>query len=155
MGHACRRPDRSRSWAMEIAGCFDPEYGWHDAAQVWQTAGAGEEAVKVMATAPVEARVARFEGMGMTRDVASRVVAASDEAMARCILSIYRSAKQPAMTEWGKELPKAADRHGLVIMAEGETATGREVLGRGSAEGEGTRGGKLPGSGHREGCRGA
>src|SRR5690348_17445976 len=46
-GHVARlaaaRPDLVRSWAMDIAGTFDPAYVWHDLAQVWQTEGAGEE----------------------------------------------------------------------------------------------------------------
>ncbi len=48
-GHVMRiameRPDLIRSWAMDIAGCFAPDYVWHDLAQVWQTPGAGEDAV--------------------------------------------------------------------------------------------------------------
>lgn len=50
---ACARPDLIRSWVTDIGGCFDPEYVWHDAAQVWQTPGAGEEAIRQMAAAPV------------------------------------------------------------------------------------------------------
>lgn len=40
-GHVMRvameRPDLIRSWTMDIAGCFAPDYVWHDLAQVWQT----------------------------------------------------------------------------------------------------------------------
>ena len=45
-GHVVRvvnaRPELVRSWATDIAGRFDPEYVWHERAQVWQTPGAGE-----------------------------------------------------------------------------------------------------------------
>ena len=37
---ACSRPELIRSWATDIAGSFDPDYAWHDLAQVWQTPGA-------------------------------------------------------------------------------------------------------------------
>ena len=39
------RPDLVRSWASDAVGVFDPDYVWHDMAQVWQTPGAGEELV--------------------------------------------------------------------------------------------------------------
>jgi pimeloyl-ACP methyl ester carboxylesterase len=49
-GHVMRlviaQPELVRSWAMDIAGCFDPEYVWHERAQVWQTPGAGESAIE-------------------------------------------------------------------------------------------------------------
>ena len=38
---AATRPDLIRSWVTDIAGCADPEYVWHDMAQVWQTPGDG------------------------------------------------------------------------------------------------------------------
>jgi pimeloyl-ACP methyl ester carboxylesterase len=40
---ACDRPDLLRSWCTDIAGCFAPDYVWHDLAQVWQTPEAGEK----------------------------------------------------------------------------------------------------------------
>jgi pimeloyl-ACP methyl ester carboxylesterase len=64
-GHVMRiaieRPDLIRSWCTDIGGCFDPEYVWHDMAQVWQTEGAGEAAVAQMVGAPVEMRAAQVE----------------------------------------------------------------------------------------------
>jgi pimeloyl-ACP methyl ester carboxylesterase len=73
-GHVMRiameRPDLIRSWAMDIAGCFAPDYVWHDLAQVWQTPGAGEEAVAGMASLPVADRASMFESLGMTPDIA-------------------------------------------------------------------------------------
>ena len=49
---AATRPDLIRSWVTDIAGCADPEYVWHDMAQVWQTPDAGEEAVAGLASTP-------------------------------------------------------------------------------------------------------
>ncbi|MBI2765819.1 MAG: alpha/beta hydrolase [Chloroflexi bacterium] len=145
---ACSRPDLIRSWVTDIAGCFDPEYVWHDFAQAWQTPGVGEEAIAQMVGAPLEARTLQFEGLGMSKSVAARVAAANDAEMGRCILALYRSAAQPAMTEWGKELPKAAARPGLVIIATEDHFTGGEVLARRSAERAGAKVAMLPGLGH-------
>ena len=108
-GHVMRvamaRPDLIRSWAMDIAGCFAPDYVWHDMAQVWQSPGAGEETVAGMASPPVADRAALFESLGMTPDIAHDVAEATDNAMGRCILSLYRSAAQPAMARLGERCP--------------------------------------------------
>ncbi|MEX0781233.1 MAG: alpha/beta hydrolase [Dehalococcoidia bacterium] len=151
-GHVMRiaieHPDLIRSWATDIAGGMDPEYVWHDLAQVWQTPGAGEEAVKGMAAAPVEARAAQFESLGMSKAVAANVAAAVNEEMGRCILALYRSAAQPAMSEWGKNLELAAVNPGLVIIATEDHFVGGEVLARRQAERAGAQVAMLPGLHH-------
>jgi pimeloyl-ACP methyl ester carboxylesterase len=145
---ACSRPELIRSWTTDIAGCFDPEYVWHDAAQAWQTPGVGEAAVAQMAGTPKDQLAAQFESLGMSKDVARRVAEAVDEAMARCILSLYRSAAQPMMSKFGAELPRAASRPGLVIIATEDHYTGDEVLARRSAERAGATVAVLEGLGH-------
>ncbi|MGI8927011.1 MAG: alpha/beta fold hydrolase [Tepidiformaceae bacterium] len=145
---ACSRPELIRSWTIDIAGCFDPEYVWHDFAQVWQKPGDGEEAIRQMVATPLEARVAQFEGLGMSVQAAREVAAAGNEAMGRCILALYRSAAQPAMAEWGKALPSAAARPGLVIIPTEDHFTGGEALARRSAERAGAKVGVLQGLGH-------
>lgn len=145
---ACSHPEIIRSWTTDIAGCFDPEYVWHGAAQAWQTPGVGESAVAQMAGAPVEMRAAQFESLGMTKDVAGRVAAAVNEDMGKCILALYRSAAQPAMSKLGEELPRAAARPGLVIIATDDHYTGGEVLARRSAERAGAKVAVLDGMGH-------
>ncbi len=137
-GHVMRvamnRPDLIRSWIMDIAGCFDPEYVWHDAAQGWQTDGVGEEAVAAMAGAPLEAKEAQFEGLGMSKDAAKDVAAAVNDDIAACILKLYRSAAQPFMAQLGESLGDAKARPGLVIIATEDHYTGGETLARRSAE---------------------
>ncbi len=151
-GHVMRlamtRPDLIRSWTMDIAGCFDPEYIWHDAAQIWQTPGAGEEAVAAMVARPTGELVAYFQSLGMSPSVAQNVAEAVDEEMGRCILSLYRSAAQPALVELGKDLPKAAAKPGLVVIATEDHYTGGEVLARRSAERAGATVARLEGLGH-------
>ena len=131
---ACRRPDLMRSWCTDIAGCFDPEYVWHDFAQVWQTPGEGESQVTQTLATPVADRAALYESLGMTPDVARPVADGYDATMGRCILALYRSAAQPAMARWGEELPAAAQRPGLVIIPTEDPFTGGEALARRSAE---------------------
>lgn len=137
-GHVMRlaaaRPELIRSWAMDIAGCFDPAYVWHDFAQVWQTPGAGEAAIEQMVAAPLEARTAQFVGLGMTKDVAARVAAANNAEMGRCILALYRSAAQPKMQQWGAALDSARTRPGLVIIPTEDHFTGGEAMARRTAE---------------------
>jgi pimeloyl-ACP methyl ester carboxylesterase len=136
-GHVLRvaveRPDLIRSWTTDIAGCLAPDYVWHDLAQVWQTSGAGEQSVAGMAALPVADRASMFESLGMTPDIALAVAEANDETMGRCILSLYRSAAQPAMARLGEALGAAAARPGLVIVPTEDEYTGGEDRARWSA----------------------
>lgn len=145
---ALKRPELIRSWTTDIAGCFDPEYTWHDLAQVWQTPGAGEEAVKQMASAPKEARAQQFQGLGMSADAAKRVSEGVNEDMGRCILALYRSAAQPKMKEWFEQLGSLKGKPGLVIIATEDHYTGGEKLARRSAERAGAQVAVLDGLGH-------
>lgn len=151
-GHVARiameRPELIRSWTMDIAGCFDPEYVWHDAAQAWQTHDVGEAAVAGMAAAPAEARTAQFESLGMTKAAAANVAEAVNADMGRCILALYRSAAQPKMAEWGKSFEAARAKPGHVIIATEDHYTGGEILARRAAERAGAQITVLPGLGH-------
>jgi pimeloyl-ACP methyl ester carboxylesterase len=151
-GHVIRiameRPDLVRSWAMDIAGCLAPDYVWHDLAQVWQTPGAGEDSVAGMAALPAADRASMFESLGMTPDIARAVAEANDDTMGRCILSLYRSAAQPAMARLGEGLGTAAARPGLVIIPTDDHYTGGEARARWSAEQAKAHVAVLPGLGH-------
>lgn len=151
-GHATRvaieRPDLIRSWAMDIAGCYAPDYVWHDLAQVWQTPGAGEEAVAGMASLSATDRASMFETLGMTPDIAHAVARANDETMGRCVLSLYRSAAQPAMARLGARLDAAAARPGLVIVPTEDGYTGGENRARWSARRAKAEVAVLEGAGH-------
>lgn len=151
-GHVVRvaidRPDLIRSWVTDIAGCFAPDYTWHDLAQVWQTPGAGEEAVAGMASLPLSDRAAMFESLGMTAEVARTVAEEVDDTMGRCVLSLYRSAAQPTMAHLGEKLGAAAARPGLVVIATEDSYTGGEARARWSAERAGAEVTVLAGLGH-------
>ena len=144
---AASRPDLIRSWVTDIAGCADPEYVWHDMAQVWQSPD-GEAAVAGMAATPKDALTEAYQGLGMTEAAARSCADAATPEMGRCILALYRSAAQPAMTRWGADLEAAARRPGLVIIATEDHYTGGEVLARRSAERFGADVAVLEGLGH-------
>lgn len=151
-GHVVRlaieRPDLIRSWTTDIAGCFDPDYVWHDLAQAWQTPEVGEQTIAAMMTAPIEARIQRYEGLGMSKTVAESCTSAMNEAMGQAILTLYRSAAQPAMSDLGKHFPKAAAKPGLAIIPTEDGFTGGEVLARRAAERAGAKVAILEGLGH-------
>jgi pimeloyl-ACP methyl ester carboxylesterase len=151
-GHVIRvaidRPDLIRSWAIDIAGCMAPDYQWHDMAQLWQTPGAGEDAISAMVSMPVADRVGMFESLGMTPSVAQDVAQGNDETMGRCILALYRSGAQPAMARLGERLVRAAARRGLVIVPTEDEYTGGEERARWAAKQAGAKVAVLPGLGH-------
>ncbi|MBI5090229.1 MAG: alpha/beta fold hydrolase [Actinobacteria bacterium] len=117
MRAAAQRPDLIRSWVSDILGVFHADYVWHEFAQIWQTPGEGEAFFERNLATPVADRVAVYETIGIPRATAEQFVAAGDAEMGRCVLALYRSAAQPAMAEWGRELDGAATRPGLAIIA--------------------------------------
>ena len=96
------RPELVRSWASDVLGLFDPDYVWHDLAQVWQTPGAGEEFVDGMVGADLPSRTESMEALGIPADVAATIAEHQNADMGRAILALYRSATQPAMAEAGR-----------------------------------------------------
>jgi pimeloyl-ACP methyl ester carboxylesterase len=78
-------------------------------------------------------RASMFESLGMTPDIARAVAQANDGTMGHCILSLYRSAAQPAMARLGLALPAAPARPGLVIIPTEDGYTGGEARARWSA----------------------
>jgi pimeloyl-ACP methyl ester carboxylesterase len=142
------RPELVRSWASDVVGIFDPDYVWHDLAQVWQTAGDGEQLVDTMLGGTVEDRAARWAGLGIPSDIATSMAAAQGPEMGRAILLLYRSAAQPAIAEAGRALETAAARPGLSILATEDTYVGSDAIRRRAAERAGARTEVLDGLGH-------
>jgi pimeloyl-ACP methyl ester carboxylesterase len=141
-------PDLIRSWASDILGTFDQEYVWHDLAQVWQTPNLGEQAVAQMASTPTEARAERYESLGMTSEIARKVVAGANADLGNAILALYRSAAQPVMRDLGTGLPRAAAKPGLALIATEDSYCGGETLARRSAKRAGAKVAVLEGAGH-------
>jgi pimeloyl-ACP methyl ester carboxylesterase len=151
-GHVMRavlaHPELMRSWAIDIGGCLDPDYVWHERAQAWQTPGKGEEAIAQQLAAPTEMLAAGYEQLGMSRSAAMACAAAFDAQMGRCILALYRSAVQPNMANWAAEMNPARSRPGLILVATEDHYTGGEVLARRTAERAGASVTVLDGLGH-------
>ena len=133
------RPELVRSWASDAVGLFDADYVWHDLAQVWQTPGDGEQLVDTMLGGTIEDRAGQMTALGIPLDIATSIAAAQGPEMGRAILSLYRSARQPAMAEAGRMLENAAARPGLSILATDDPYIGSDELRRRAAERAGAR----------------
>ena len=142
------RSDLVRSWCTDVIGIFDPEYVWHELAQLLQTPDAGEQAVAAWAAQPAPERVAGFVALGVSADVAERLADGFDEAMGRCILGLYRSARQPAMARLGEGLAAAARRPGLHLRATNDHLVGGAEMQRRAAARAGARVEVLDSLGH-------
>ncbi|MCV7077200.1 alpha/beta fold hydrolase [Mycobacterium szulgai] len=142
------RPELVRSWASDILGVFDPDYVWHDLAQVWQTPGDGEQLIETMLGGTLEDRTAQMAGFGIPNDIAASLAAAQGPDMGRAILALYRSARQPAIAEAGRTLESAAVRPGLSLLATEDIFVGSETIRRRAAERAGAHTEVLDGLGH-------
>jgi pimeloyl-ACP methyl ester carboxylesterase len=145
---AMSRPDLLRSWCIDVAGVFHPDYVWHDFAQTWQTPGEGEVAIADLVNASKEDRTAFLASLMPSPDVAERLADAFNATTGRCILALYRSAAQPAMAKAGERLPEAAQRPGLVVIPTEDPYVGTEKMARASAERAGADVAVLDGLGH-------
>lgn len=147
---AMHRPDLLLSWASDVLALFDPDYVWHDLAQVWQTPEAGEASLAQMIGASEADRATALAGFGFPPDVAAQVAIAHGAEMARCILALYRSAAQPVMAELGRDLERAAAKPGLAFVPTADpfgSADGGALTLRAAAR-AGARVAELDGLGH-------
>lgn len=116
-GLAAERPELIRSYAADCAGLLNPDYVWHDMAQLWQTPDVGEETIAAMMTVSHAERCAMYESLGMTAEIADQVASGADDEMGRCILALYRGAIQPALAELADRLAAADSRPCLLLDA--------------------------------------
>jgi pimeloyl-ACP methyl ester carboxylesterase len=142
------RPELVRSWASDALSLFEPDYVWHDLAQIWQTPGDGEANLEQMLGGTVEERATQLEGFGIGHAEALQIAGVQGDEMKQAILALYRSAAQPAMAELGKGLPTLASRPGLGIVATADPFGGSEELRRRAAERAGADVTILDGLGH-------
>jgi pimeloyl-ACP methyl ester carboxylesterase len=111
---AAARPDLLRSWAADCAGLLHTDYRWHRAAQVWQTPGDGEDSITAIIALNGEQLSKAF---GVPARLATEMAQGLDAEMGRCILTLYRSAVQPALRELGDQLAAAKRRPALLLHA--------------------------------------
>jgi pimeloyl-ACP methyl ester carboxylesterase len=148
MNVVMHRPELVRSWASDAVGLFDSEYIWHDLAQVWQTSGDGEELVDTMLGGTVQDRAQQMAALGIPMDIGMSIAADQGPEMGRAILSLYRSARQPAMADAGRALENAAASPGLSLLATEDPYIGSEELRRRAADRAGAHTAVLDGLGH-------
>lgn len=146
-GVAAARPDLIRSFTVDCGGLLHPDYVWHDLAQVWQTPGAGEEAIEAMFGLPLEERVALFGGLGTPPAIARALAEAADMTMGACVLTLYRAGAQPYQAELSARLGAAAHRPAHIISALDDPYVAAE-LGAETAERLGALHTPLEGRGH-------
>ena len=142
------RPELVRSWASDAVGLFDPDYVWHDLAQVWQTPGDGEQLVDTLLGGTAQEQAEQLVAVGIPPNIATSMAAAYVPEMGRAILLLYRSARQPAMAEAGRALENAAARPGLSLLATEDPYIGPDENRRRAAERAGARTEVLDGLGH-------
>ncbi|ORB25887.1 alpha/beta fold hydrolase [Mycolicibacterium parafortuitum] len=142
------RPELVRSWATDVIGLFDPDYVWHDMAQVWQTPGAGEDLIADMMGGGLEARTELMSSLGIPDDIAAAIAEHQNDDMGKAILALYRSAAQPAMADAGRSLENTAARPGLSLLATEDPYVGVNDNRRRAAERAGARTTVLDGLGH-------
>ncbi|MSO58980.1 MAG: alpha/beta hydrolase [Ilumatobacteraceae bacterium] len=147
-GVIASRGELVRSWATDCGGLLHPDYVWHDNARVWQTQGAGEEAVGGFINMAATDKVAVLMSLGMTNEIAQDVASALTQDMARCILALYRSAAQPAMSVLGTQLGETQQPRGLVIIPTEDHFPGTTQMAAHTAAACGARAVELVGQGH-------
>lgn len=148
LGYLAEHPQAVRSWCVDLLGICHPDYVWHDTAQIWQTAGAGEQHVAGMLAAPKADLVTLYQTLGMTPTAAASAVDSINDDMAACILGLYRDAAQPALAEWGRSIDVIGARPGLAINAEHDHYVGTDAMIHAMAERTGARVAHLAGVGH-------
>lgn len=84
----------------------------------------------------------------MTRPIAVQVGAAQGPELGQAILAFSRSAVQPVMADLGRDLPAAAARPGLAVIATADHVVGTLEVRRRSAARAGARVAELDGLGH-------
>ena len=117
---------------------------------MWQQEGPGEASVQQLWGGDLEQRRTVASALGMTGRMAERVAAGMDPEMGRAVLKLLRSARQPAMAEAGRLLPRAAQRPGLALIAvdDVERASGTVVQHEWAARESGATTAHLEGVGH-------
>lgn len=108
---ASLRPEKLRTWAA-LNGGFDPRYGGHLIARIWNRPVLGEALMALNRGFTARLTLRAF---GMPADMAAREAAHIGPTMKRCILKLYRSAGGLAdLDAWTADLDRAHDR-GLLV----------------------------------------
>jgi pimeloyl-ACP methyl ester carboxylesterase len=108
-----------RSWVVDVANIFHPDFVWPERVHRLQTPEVGEAMLAEMrAAGPDEpaSTSARLAGAGMPRELARAIGAAHDAAMSRSILDFYRSAVPNVGAGWWPDVDGPTPSRGLVLL---------------------------------------
>jgi len=149
LGYLLENSTSVRSWCVDLIGILHPDYVWHDAAQVWQTPGAGEENIAGLTSlSPVE-MAGFFSAAGMGDATATAVAESiNPQDMGRCVLALYRDAAQPVLANLGRDITALTNRPGLMINAELDGYVGTDEQAQVTADRAGAQVVHLAGVGH-------
>src|SRR6266508_1696636 len=96
-----------RSWAVDVANIFHPQFAWPDRVHDLQAPGVGEEMLETAREVdPDDPRstASRLIGGGVPPDLARVIGAAHDEVMSQSILDFYRSAVPNVSAGWWEDI---------------------------------------------------
>ena len=108
-----------RSWTVDVANIFHPQFVWPERVHNLQTPGVGEEMLKIAREAePDDPRSTawRLVGGGVPRVLARIIGDAHDQVMSQSILDFYRSALPNVSAGWWEEITGPARSRGLVLL---------------------------------------
>jgi pimeloyl-ACP methyl ester carboxylesterase len=108
-----------RSFVVDVAPIFHPEFDWPERVHRLQTPRVGEDLLKSMREADPEdpdSTAARLTGAGVPIDMASAIAAAHNETMSRSILDFYRSAVPNVGADWWKDVKVPTGAQGLILL---------------------------------------
>jgi pimeloyl-ACP methyl ester carboxylesterase len=108
-----------RSFVVDVAPIFHPDFDWPERVHRLQTPGVGEQLLKSMREADPEdpdSSAARLAGAGVPIDEAKAMGAAHDETMSRSMLDFYRSAVPNVGVDWWKDVKAHSRSRGLVLL---------------------------------------
>jgi pimeloyl-ACP methyl ester carboxylesterase len=108
-----------RSWTVDVANIFHPEFAWPQQVHELQTSGIGEEMLRVAREADgddPQSTASRLIGAGVPPDLARDIAAAHDEVMSRSMLDFYRSAVPNVAAGWWKASTGPTRSRGLVLL---------------------------------------
>jgi pimeloyl-ACP methyl ester carboxylesterase len=108
-----------RSWAVDVANIFHPQFVWPERMQKLQTPGVGEEMMRTARDAAPDdpqSTASRLAGGGVPRGLARTIGSAHDGVMSQSILDFYRSAVPNVAAGWWEEIGGPARLRGLVLL---------------------------------------
>ncbi|HET9322408.1 MAG TPA: alpha/beta hydrolase [Gaiellaceae bacterium] len=110
---------RLRSFAVDVAPIFHPDFVWTERVRGLQTPGVGEALMRAMREAAPEdpeSTAARLASGGVPVGHAREMGEAHDETMSRSILDFYRSAAPNVAADWWNDVAGPTPSHGLILL---------------------------------------